>query len=210
MSRRRRKALLISAILGFVLFHFQNCGSPGSLTEGFGEGDASEVRIVDDWRSKPLQFTETIVQVRDGVEKVGAQGLCLRKEVNPLNWYLINRDGDFVKGGSTECEMGGFQIDLSGLGDLQCGREYYLMVENRDRASADLSLVVKCPALLAEPLAVSGLSGDAQKCFKELQKASVDGDLQCQKVCYQGDRLIDRERLNLDQCAGLLQTAHKL
>lgn len=220
MSARRRQSWSITLGLGFLLFHFQNCGSP-STQEQLNSLDGGEVRIIDDWRSKPLQFTEDLVQLRDGVELLGAQGLCLRKESRPLHWKLIDRDSQNVREGVVACELGGFQIELANLTELQCGQEYQLQIQNEDQAGAELALLIKCPALASEEIKFerpffeqnSRQSGEptnsSMTCFKEIERADFNDVPRCQRVCYIGDRLSERELLEIGECSSLFPSVAK-
>lgn len=186
-----------SASLGLLalVIQFQNCAPSGAP----GESDefASEVRVIDDWGQKAIVFPEEMVQLHDETLEFLAQGLCPRKGEASLKWTLQSEAGA-VREGEAACEMGGFQISLENMDQLECGVHYVLHVSNAGGQQAETWVSRKCPPLLAQQSYSNPDSGEA--CFFELETSPLSLDPVCYEACYIGDKLAYRESTHRSQC----------
>lgn len=179
-----------------LMIQFQNCspaGGAGSATEVVD----GEVRVIDDWSSKPLSFPESIVQLHDESTDFVAQGLCPRKSEGRINWVLYDASKS-VLSGSTICEMGGFQIDIANLDALKCGSEYDLQAYNAKGETTSMIVSRKCPPLMAQENFSNKASSET--CYLELDNSPYFIEPVCFEACYVGNRLAFRETVARNRC----------
>ena len=146
----RWRFLVVLIIGGLLIVQFQNCSQVnGSMTadsplHGVGPGN----RISDDWRSEPLVFAYTNVEVAEHLDETRFYGLCLRQvQTMPLTWKL-SEDGQAVTTGNSSCVHGNFQIELTDLQNLPCGSVHRLTVDDAALgATASMLLTRRCPAV---------------------------------------------------------------
>src|SRR5262245_33718277 len=89
MRTRNVSILSFAAVMGIMLFNFQNCAPAiTNAVQGKDPTDA-EVRIIDDWNKSEIQFVQDSVQVHDEAVAAGVGGLCNRQHNGAkLKWAL--------------------------------------------------------------------------------------------------------------------------
>lgn len=124
------RVLSVLSILGFAIFHFQNCAPVQSATF-IDSIDSEHVGIIDNFdRNTQLKFVEAEVIVPENASDVQVDGLCSSsQDGSVLSWRVINENNEIVSAGNSTCDLSGFRVYLSQVNQLPCGKSHSLKAQ---------------------------------------------------------------------------------
>lgn len=148
MKRANTSATLIAVTLTFVLFQFQNCAAPKNnavALSGSSDSLDPEVRLIDDWNSKSVQFYENEMNVPEVASVIALDGLCSRENREyGIQWQLTEPNSGSLFSGQANCELGGFRVSLNADDHLACDHSYDLVATAANGETAVMKLNRQC------------------------------------------------------------------
>lgn len=123
--RKTPRILAILSILMVVMFKFQNCAPvPGANSMASTD---SKVGLIDGWNGvEKIAFMSPTYLVQGDSARIEVQGVCPGvQDSNLIGWELIRTDDDSVMAsGSTQCDLGGFAVELAQVSFADCNSRY--------------------------------------------------------------------------------------
>ncbi len=188
-----RKWISVSSLVLFsfiLVTKYQNCAQSQSAhldSEDFIPVDeGSPVSIIDPQSSFKVSFVEDFVEFKDDASEMAFDGLCDSKNREAqLGWVVLNEDGFVMDKGRVPCDLGGFQLELSDLGKLNCGEEYLLEASLGAKAVDSIIIKRRCAPLakVVDDQLTQELASGSGRCFIEKAQGS------CDVVCYEGGKV---------------------
>lgn len=140
MNHRIRIVSIISLLTFGLLTQYTNCApvdSASSLgSDQIAEVDG-EVRIIDNWNTKPLIFAERAIRVESTASAVNVEGICLKSSAaKKILWAVEDQSGDQTfEEGEAKCDRGSFTIQVAEIDSLPCDQNVKLLarVEGSDQ-----------------------------------------------------------------------------
>ena len=120
-------------LLNLFLFKFQNCGGPQGVQSLASD---SEVRLIDGWDdSSKLAFMSPTYLVQEAAKDVEVHGFCPVEEVQGqdslVDWQLVRlSDGAVVLNGQSDCQAGGFQLQVTNVDFESCQTRYEIRAQS--------------------------------------------------------------------------------
>lgn len=204
ITQRHVLTITSVAITSLLLFNFQNC-APAGNSLGAGTGATGDARIVDDFSKAEIQFVSEDVQVHDEAAQTEVDGLCNRSHNNArLKWAIYEGENQMkpVQAGESQCARGQFEVALSDLNGLECGRRHLLVVEGEWGASTFTHLSRRCQPLAAEEVEAPQDSPIGTTCSVEIQSNTINGS-NCTQVCYRGDKVVMSQPVENSMCSNI-------
>jgi hypothetical protein len=200
-SRHQLVSLISLFALPLLLFYFQNCAPPGSLSAE----EQSKVHLVDDLQKSQIQFVSPQVEIRDEATSVGIDGFC-NSDYNGAQlrfsvWTDQNAVGPLFSGTST-CDHGRFRVVLSQLEQFVCGVSHVLAVEGAWGASAFDHFVRRCQPLASQIVTPPLGSPEGTVCLLEYSPVTEVAQ-PCFQVCYRDDKVVYSSSEQVGQCSTL-------
>lgn len=199
IARRHVSIVMITSALALALSQFQNCAPTNLQAQPNVD---SNVKIVDEYSKADISFISEDTQIHDEAVSATVDGLCSRTHNgSSLSWavYASTLGGRPLATGESVCKMGGFNVQLSALENLDCGEQHLLVVEGSWGGSAVSRLSKRCQPLASEPLVAPDSSPMGTQCSLEYRAAAGSSDA-CMEVCYRDSKVVLAKSVSALQC----------
>lgn len=201
MSRSRSIVLFLSLFgIPTLLLGFQNC-APNN--KALSVNDSTNVGIVDDFQ-KSLQFVSPEIGVQSEVASTDLSGFCARSHGEAeLSWSIWSsqKSEHPILSGKANCKSGLFSIQVDHMDKIPCGVGHVVMVQGDWGGSTYANVVRRCVPLASESVAPPQGSPYGTECSMEFTAGEESG---CSRVCYRDNKVVFNQRLDVNQCSGLL------
>ena len=150
ISSRTWRLLIIFVIGAFLLLEYQNCAPaplPGAKQGKFKHGNESlPVSIIDDTNSSlKLSFIEREIRLTRIADGIHLDGICLQDQDGAtLRWELQDNQGQMLKEGWSQCDLGGFTVDFVSAQELTCGATYHVFAQLGEAERGQVDLTRNC------------------------------------------------------------------
>lgn len=203
-TRQKVVPWISAALIGLILFQFQNCAPPGKVAgdSSLQETDA-QLRLIDDLNKTTIQFAALETEIDDAVDTTAVSGLCNRDHNGEkLKWSVWDSDdgASALDAGESSCAGGQFAVQLPELDQYVCGVPHLLVVESEWGESTHSYFVRRCQPLASSPVAATGMPAGTS-CAMEY---SADAVSACARVCYRDGKVISKSVVSVNQCSSLI------
>lgn len=140
----RYKMYLIYLVLGLALIQYQNCAPSNQVldqTEAESNADGS-ADVIDRVQVGGIAFAQNKVSVFSD-EEVVVLGMC-DQSGSMISWSLSNSSGEVIERGLSECDLGAFEVVLSGRWRSHCDQNLSLAAALGAKASSKTVVEAFC------------------------------------------------------------------
>jgi len=133
VSKRTVITIAVNVITLLILTQYTNCsqvdGVSGLSSENIGTEIDGELRIVDNWNTKPILFAEKSLAIESTQEQADVHGICLKSSsISKIYWTIENQGGsEPYEFGEAVCERGSFTIQVADASSLPCDQDLVLL-----------------------------------------------------------------------------------